>query len=170
MSIRDEEPLSLTSEQSSSSLIQIQHGTVIQSNNDWVQMLCTSNWRPPSREVFVPITKHSLFPCNLLQKNTSHQKNELTFMHDTQRKVKQTFTWFFLAQIFQIPTTSKETGQSKFWWIYKTLFLHIFYFPQPMLVADDSTKFFHMIRKEVFLPRITTQHWYPYSFDANQVC
>ena len=71
------------------------------------------------------------------------RKNELIFMYDTQRKAKQTFTWFFLAQISQIPTTSKETGQSKlFWWICKTLFLYIFYFPQPMLVAEDLPKSF----------------------------
>ena len=109
------------------------------------------------------------FPMqSVLQKVHHVRNNELIFMYDTQRKAKQTFTWFFLAQISQIPTTSKETGQSKlFWWICKTLFST---FSTAVVGSWGFTEVFHMIRREVFIPRITTQHWYPYSFDANQVC
>ena len=106
-------------------------------------MLWSSNGRPPSGGIRT--NKQSThFPMQSVCKKLHHvRNNELIFMYDTQRKAKQTFTWFFLAQISQIPTTSKETGQSKlFWWICKTLFLYIFYFPQPLLVAEDSPKFF----------------------------
>ena len=64
---------------------------------------------------------------SVLQKVHHVRNNELTFMYDTQRKAKQTFTWFFLAQISQIPTTSKETGQSKLFDEFVKHFFSTFY-------------------------------------------
>ena len=81
-------------------------------------MLWSSNGRPPSGGIRT--NKQSThFPMQSVCKKLHHvRNNELIFMYVTQRKVKQTFTWLFLAQISQIPTTSKRTGQSKlFWWI-----------------------------------------------------
>ena len=141
---RDEEPLSL-SQANRAHQASSKYNTVLWSNqtktgSNALIFKRTSTIRRGIRTNNKALT----FPMqSVLQKVHHVRNNELIFMYDTQRKAKQTFTWFFLAQISQIPTTSKETGQSKlFWWICKTLFLYIFYFPQPLLVAEDSPKFF----------------------------